>query len=197
MNSMSAIAGMLAALLLGALLGYLVARLRSGRPEDYEARLRTLFDSAAGESLRANSEIFLQLARESLSREHLVAQGALKEREMAIEQMVAPLRTALEKTEAQVQALERERRDAFSSLRVQLESLASGHTQLQRETRNLVTALRRPEVRGRWGEMTLRRLVELAGMADHCDFTEQLHVVGEEGAQRPDMVVHMPDSRDL
>jgi DNA recombination protein RmuC len=186
------------ALVVGAAAGYAFGQLRTRRNVELDdARLRATFDSVAGESLRANSEIFLQLARESLSREHLVAQSALKEREMAIEQMMAPLRAALERTEAQVQMLERERRDAFSGLRVQLEGITSGHAQLQRETRNLVTALRRPEVRGRWGEMTLRRLVELAGMAEHCDFSEQLHVVGEEGGLRPDMVVHMPDSRDL
>jgi DNA recombination protein RmuC len=107
------------------------------------------------------------------------------------------LRTALEKTEAQVQSIERERRDAFTTLRTQLEGLAGGHAQLQRETRNLVTALRRPEVRGRWGEMTLRRVVELAGMAEHCDFTEQLSLALEEGALRPDMVIHMPEKRTL
>lgn len=197
MNEAFALGGMIVALVVGALLSYWFARARTGRPEDHEARLRALFDSAAGESLRANSETFLQLARESLSREHVVAQGALKEREMAIEQMVAPLRAALERTETQVQSLERERRDAFATLRVQIEGLASGNVQLQRETRNLVTALRRPEVRGRWGEMTLRRVVELAGMVEHCDFTEQMHVAAEEGALRPDMVVHMPDSRDL
>jgi DNA recombination protein RmuC len=110
---------------------------------------------------------------------------------------VEPLRTALVRTEGQVQALERERREAFATLRTQIETLASGQAQLQRETRNLVTALRRPEVRGRWGELTLRRLVELAGLSEHCDFTEQLQVVGEEGALRPDLVVHMPDARDL
>ena len=104
---------------------------------------------------------------------------------MAIAQLVEPLRAALERTEAQVQSLERERRDAFTSLRTQIESLAGGQAQLQRETRNLVTALRRPEVRGRWGELTLRRLVELAGLSEHCDFTEQLHMAGEEGAAAP------------
>jgi DNA recombination protein RmuC len=104
---------------------------------------------------------------------------------------------ALERTEAQVQALERERRDAFSSLRTQIETLAGGQALLSKETRNLVSALRRPEVRGRWGELTLRRLVELAGLSEHCDFSEQLHVVGDEGALRPDLVVHMPDARDL
>jgi DNA recombination protein RmuC len=165
--------------------------------EQSETRLRAAFDSLAGETLRSNSELFLRLAREALGRDQVIAQGALKEREVAISQLVEPLRVALERTEAQVQALERERRDAFSSLRTQIETVALGQAQLQRETRNLVTALRRPEVRGRWGELTLRRLVELAGLSEHCDFSEQLHVVGEEGALRPDLVVHMPDARDL
>jgi DNA recombination protein RmuC len=165
--------------------------------EQSEMRLRAAFDSLAGETLRTNSELFLRLAREALGRDQVVAHGALKEREQAIAQLVEPLRAALERTEAQVQALERERRDAFATLRTQIETLAGGQAQLQRETRNLVTALRRPEVRGRWGELTLRRLVELAGLNEHCDFTEQLQVVGEEGALRPDLVVHMPDARDL
>jgi DNA recombination protein RmuC len=170
---------------------------RAGLIAESESRLRSAFDSLASESLRANSEMFLQLARESLSRDQVIAENALKEREAAIAQLVLPLQSALEKTEAQVRALELDRRDAFASLRVQIEGLAGGHAQLQRETRNLVTALRRPEVRGRWGEMTLRRVVELAGMAEHCDFTEQLHIASEDGALRPDMVVHMPEARDL
>jgi DNA recombination protein RmuC len=164
---------------------------------DAESRLRATFDSLAAESLRANNETFLNMARETLGREQVVAQSALKEREVAIAQIVDPLRAAIEKTEAQVQTLEKERRDAFSSLRTQIEGLTTGQVQLARETRNLITALRRPEVRGRWGELTLRRVVELAGMAEHCDFTEQLQIFGEEGALRPDMVVHMPDARDL
>jgi len=143
--------------------------------EQSETRLRAAFDSLAGETLKTHSELFLRLAHEALGRDQAIAQGALKERELAIAQLVEPLRGALERTEAQVQALERERR----------------------ETRNLVTALRRPEVRGRWGELTLRRLVELAGLTEHCDFTEQLQLVGEDGALRPDLVVHMPDARDL
>jgi DNA recombination protein RmuC len=214
------------ALGVGLALGYLVASLRAGREkhalqialegervrreaetqkegeriaalEQSEARLRNAFDSLAGESLRANSEMFLRLAREALSRDQVVAENTLKERETAIAQLVEPLKTALERTEQQVQAIERERRDAFTSLRTQIEGLAGGHAQLQRETRNLVTALRRPEVRGRWGEMTLRRVVELAGMAEHCDFTEQLHLAAEDGALRPDMVIHMPEKRSL
>jgi DNA recombination protein RmuC len=215
-----------AALLVGAMLGYLVAQLRAARQieavriqleaarvrlestarqeadrisllEQSEARLRASFDSLAGETLRTNSELFLRLARESLGRDQAVAQSVLKERETAIAQLVEPIRAALQKTEAQVESLERERRDAFSTLRTQIETLANGQTLLQRETRNLVTALRRPEVRGRWGELTLRRLVELAGMSEHCDFTEQLNVTSDEGSLRPDLVVHMPESRNL
>jgi DNA recombination protein RmuC len=171
---------------------------RIGQLEHSEARLRAAFDSVAAESLRSNSEMFLRMAREALGRDQLVASGALKEREVAIAQLVEPLRVALERTEAQVQSLERERREAFTSLRTQIETLAGGSAQLQRETRNLVSALRRPEVRGRWGELTLRRLVELAGLSEHSDFTEQLHIPGEEGgSMRPDLVVHMPDARDL
>lgn len=165
--------------------------------EQSETRLRASFDSLAGEALRANNELFLQLARETLGRDQAVAEGALREREAAVAQLVLPLRVALERTEAQVQALERERREAFATLRTQIETLSGGQAQLSRETRNLVTALRRPEVRGRWGELTLRRLVELAGLTEHCDFTEQLRVTSEEGALRPDLVVHMPDARDL
>jgi len=106
--------------------------------------------------------------------------------------------TALrDNTEQQVAALERERRDAFSSLRTQIESLSSGQVALQRETRNLVGALRRPEVRGRWGELTLKRVVELSGMSEHCDFSEQPSVSGSEGTMRPDLIVRMPDGREL
>lgn len=197
--SSTALIAVLAALVLGALGGFLLGQaLMRRRVEQDESRLRAVFDSAATESLRTNSELFLQLAREALGREQVVAHGTLKEREAAIAQLVEPLRAALEKTESQAQALERERRDAYAALRTQIEGLAGGHAQLQRETRNLVTALRRPEVRGRWGEMTLRRVVELAGMTEHCDFTEQLSVVTDERASlRPDLVVHMPDARDL
>jgi DNA recombination protein RmuC len=181
-------------LVIGVTLGFLLGQLRS---QQTDARLRASFDSLAGETLRANSELFLRLAREALGRDQALAQSSLKEREAAIAQLIEPLRTALERTEQQAHALERERSEAYTALRTQIESLASGQSQLQRETRNLVTALRRPEVRGRWGELTLRRLVELAGLSEHCDFTEQLHLFGPEGALRPDLVVHMPDSRDL
>jgi DNA recombination protein RmuC len=193
-----ALAALSAGAALGVLAGFLLAQRRAARQlEQADARLHATFDSVAGETLRANSEVFLRMAREALGREQVIGASALKEREVAISQLLEPLRVALERTEAQAQSLERERRDAFASLRTQIESLAGGNAQLQHETRALVTALRRPEVRGRWGEITLRRVVELAGLSAHCDFTEQLHVTGPEGALRPDLVVHMPDGRDL
>ena len=165
--------------------------------EAAELRLRASVAELAQQALRENSDHFLKLARESFAREQAGMQGALREREVALAQLVEPIRSALEKSETQIQAMERERRDAFTSLRTQIETLATGQSALQRETRNLVTALRRPEVRGRWGELTLRRVVELAGLSEHCDFTEQLNVSGTQGTLRPDLIVHMPDGRDL
>jgi len=165
--------------------------------EQAERRLRGSFDAMAREALHANNQLFLQLAREVFGREQTEAQGALKEREAAIAQLVLPLRASLERTEAQVLSLERERREAFAALRTQIETLSGGQAQLSRETRNLATALRRPEVRGRWGELSLRRIVELAGLTEHCDFSEQVRVASQDGVLRPDLVVHMPEERDL
>jgi DNA recombination protein RmuC len=191
----------LGAVVVGAALAFALSWIANRRLQaqlaESEMRLRASFGELAQVALRDNTDMFLKLARESFAREQTEAQGALQARETALSALVTPIRQALEKTEQQIAGLERERRDAFSSLRTQIESLSLGQVALQRETRNLVGALRRPEVRGRWGELTLRRVVELAGMAEHCDFTEQLHLFSESGAMRPDLVVHMPDSRDL
>jgi DNA recombination protein RmuC len=160
-------------------------------------RLRTTFDSVAGASMRANNEVFLKLAREHLGQHNQSAAVALMQREKAIEALLAPIRDALGKTEQQMQRIEKERAETFGSLRSSIESVLLGQQALQKETRTLVNALRRPEVRGQWGELTLRRLVELAGMVEHCDFAEQVNVRTDEGNLRPDMVVHMPEGRDL
>jgi DNA recombination protein RmuC len=160
-------------------------------------RVRAGFDAAAAEALRGNSEVFLQLARQALAQQQQLADRQLTEREKAVEGMLAPVREALQRTHEQIARIEKERAEAFGALRSSLESVALGQQALQRETRNLVTALRRPEVRGQWGEMTLRRLAELAGMVEHCDFAEQVHVAGEDGSLRPDMIVNMPDGRQL
>ena len=170
---------------------------RSVAIERAHERLKSAFDDLAAASLRSNSEIFLKLARENLGQQHLQAAHTLKEREQAIETLLKPVQEALKRTETQISSIEKERHEAFGAIRQHLESVNLTQTALQRETRNLVNALRRPEVRGQWGELSLRRLVELAGMTPHCDFTEQVHTESEEGALRPDLIVHMPDGRDL
>jgi len=160
-------------------------------------QLQAVFGDLARDTLQSNSAVFLQLARERLDRQHEQSATALKERETAIESLVAPIRAALAKTEEQIQAIERDRIDAFATIKNQMEVLASGQNLLSRETKNLVTALRRPDVRGQWGELTLRRVVELSGMTKHVDFSEQTHRATETGAVRPDMIVHMPERRDI
>jgi len=160
-------------------------------------QLQAVFGELARDSLQSNSEVFLQLARERLGRQQMDASQSLKERESAIEALVKPIRDALAKTEMQIQSIERDRIDSFATMRAQMEALAGGQKLLSRETRNLVTALRRPDVRGQWGEITLRRLVELSGMTAHVDFTEQQQRNTDSGAIRPDMVVHLPEQRDI
>jgi DNA recombination protein RmuC len=161
------------------------------------AELKGVVGELARDSLRSNSELFLQLARERLGRQQADAAAVLQERENAIESLVQPIREALNRTEAQIHSIERDRIDAFATLKSQMEALAGGQSLLSRETRNLVTALRRPDVRGQWGEITLRRLVELSGMTAHVDFSEQPHLATESGAIRPDMIVHLPEQRDI
>lgn len=170
---------------------------RDTAAERTREQLQGVFGELARESLKGNSEVFLQLAREKLAHQQQDASQTLKDRESAIESLVRPIREALSKTEAQILTIERDRIDAFANIKTQMEVLASGQSLLSRETRNLVTALRRPDVRGQWGEITLRRLVELSGMTLHVDFSEQQHQKTEVGSVRPDMVVHMPEQRDI
>jgi DNA recombination protein RmuC len=174
----------------GGLLGVLAALLWRARRESalrvevetLRARLKT------DDVVNVERERSLELARFQL-------EGAFGE--LARESLVQPIRDALAKTETQIQNIERDRIDAFATFRSQMEVLATGQTLLSRETRNLVTALRRPDVRGQWGEITLKRLVELSGMTAHVDFTVQHHQMTESGAIRPDMIVHMPERRDI
>lgn len=160
-------------------------------------RLGSTFDQLADRQFQSHSETFLKLAREALSVQLERAKGDLVAREHAIDGLVTPIREALARAERQLQELDHSRRETHGSISAQLEALALSQQTLSAETRNLVSALRRPEVRGQWGEITLRRLVELAGMVEHCDFVTQSHQPTENGAVRPDMVVHLPEARDL
>jgi len=160
-------------------------------------RLGTAFNQLADRQLQSHSETFLKLARETLSVQTERAKGDLTARELAIDALVAPIREALARAERQLHELDKSRSETHGSISKQLEALAASQQTLSAETRNLVSALRRPEVRGQWGEITLRRLVELAGMVEHCDFVTQSHQATENGAIRPDMVIRLPDARDL
>jgi DNA recombination protein RmuC len=155
------------------------------------------FDDLAGRQLRENIDNFLRLARENLGGHQQSAQANLREREQAIEALVKPIQESLARTSEALREIEAERQRDFGSLRQHLTDMRDSHSALQRETRNLVQALSKPQVRGQWGEIALRRLVELAGMTAHCDFEEQVHVAGPDGALRPDMVVHLPEGRDV
>lgn len=159
--------------------------------------LKDSFTSMAGAALKNNNEQFLQLARENLGKFQSQADNQLEKREQAVENMVKPIREALEKNEQQVRRMEAERKEAQGAITQHLQAVAESHRLLQSETRNLVQALRRPEVRGQWGEMTLKRLAELAGMVDHCDFIEQESIDSDSGRMRPDMVIRLPDRRDI
>jgi DNA recombination protein RmuC len=160
-------------------------------------RLRLAVGELTDRQFQRHSETFLKLARETLSVQSERAKGDLAAREQAIDNLVRPVREALARAERQLQELDQSRRETHGSMKAQLESLAASQQALSAETRNLVSALRRPEVRGQWGEITLRRLVELAGMVEHCDFVMQSHQATETGAIRPDMIIHLPEARDL
>lgn len=165
--------------------------------EQARSQLGDTFAALSLEALKNNNAEFLRLAQEKLRQFHIQAEGDLTKKEQAIEHLVAPIKELLEKTRNQIREIEHERKEAYGSISKHLESLAQTQQLLHGETRNLVQALRRPEVRGQWGELTLRRLVELAGMVQHCDFYEQEHTGTAEGAIRPDMIVRMPGGREI
>jgi DNA recombination protein RmuC len=137
------------------------------------------------------------LAKATLDKVLADAKGDLGKREEAIQGLVKPLTESITKFEEHVREVEKDRQEAYSGLTEHLKLLSTSHQQLQKETANLVTALRKPQVRGRWGEMTLRRVVELAGMSDHCDFAEQVTATGEDGRIRPDLLVRLPSAREI
>jgi len=158
-------------------------------------RLNDSFAALASKALKHNSDEFLKLAEQNLKQFQVSAHSELDKKEKSIANLVKPIREALDKTEKQVREMEKDRREAYGSLKQHLELMSQDQAQLQSETRNLVQALRRPEVRGQWGEMTLKRLAELAGMVQHCDFYEQETVDNDQGKLRPDMIIRMPGQR--
>jgi len=165
--------------------------------EQARQQLSDSFSALSNQALKHNNETFLKLAQENLKQFQTKASGDLEQREKAIENLVKPIRDALDKTDKQIQNIEKERKESYGALNTHLESMARSQQNLQDQTQQLVNALRRPEVRGQWGELTLKRLAELAGMVEYCDFYEQQHVETDEGRLRPDMIVKMPDQREI
>ncbi|MEE8107669.1 MAG: DNA recombination protein RmuC [Gammaproteobacteria bacterium] len=175
-------------------------QLREERQETLKQAETTLAASMieqTGKSFREHSETFLKLAKANLGSHQEKAHGQMQAKEKAIEALIKPVADALKKTEEQLLRIEKERKEAYGSIYKELETVSRSQQALQEETQNLVNALRRPEVRGQWGELTLRRVVELAGMVKHCDFSEQTQVDGDEGSIRPDMIIHLPEGRTL
>src|SRR5271157_5023333 len=156
------------------------------------AQLREAFQALAADALSNNNESFLHLAKERLEKYQAEAKGDLEARQEAVENLVTPIKESLTKVDAQIQQIEKERSQAYGTLTEQVRSLIETQEQLRGETGNLVKALRAPQVRGRWGEIQLRRVVEIAGMVNYCDFIEQVSAETADGRLRPDMVVRLP-----
>ena len=162
-----------------------------------EAKLADAFKALSADALRNNNQSFLDLAKQNLETFQQTAKSELERRQSAIGDMIKPLKESLEKVDGKIGELEKNRVGAYSELREQVKQLAHSHLQLQSETGNLVKALRAPHVRGRWGEIQLRRVVELAGMLQYCDFNEQETVTSEDARIRPDMIVRLPGNRTI
>src|SRR5579875_1724841 len=165
--------------------------------ERAEARLREAFAALAGDALNRNNEAFAELAAAKLNALKTGADGDLAQRQQAIEGLVTPLRESLEKVERQLHDVERQRTGSYATLLEQIATMRQTSEQLRLETTQLVTALRAPQVRGRWGEMQLERAVEAAGMTEHIDYVTQATVSGPDGALRPDLVVRLVGGKQV
>ena len=176
------------------------SELRTKLLEEQKMAAEKLADSFAAlsqEALNNNNQSFLELAKTVLEKYQDGARTDLEVRKKAIADMVAPMKETLQKVDSQMHEIEKARNAAYGSLSEQVKSMASTGIKLQAETANLVAALRKPQVRGRWGEMQLKRVVEIAGMVKYCDFVEQESTSGSEGRLRPDMLIKLPGDKNI
>jgi len=171
-------------------LAWLVFRLRRRETE-------TVFGALSAQALARNNQAFLDLAKATLAETQQAARGDLDLRRQAIADLVTPVRASLEKVDCKIQELEKSRAGAYAALHEQVRGLIETQTQLRSETGKLVTALRTPGVRGRWGEIQLKRVVEMAGMLSHCDFTAQTTIASDDGRLRPDLLIRLPAGKTI
>jgi DNA recombination protein RmuC len=165
--------------------------------DEAQHKLADAFRALSADALNRNNETFLELARSTLSQQQVLARSDLEARAKEIDQLVKPLRESLDKVDGRIGDLEKARAETFGTMTEQVRTLYLAQQSLQAETQNLVRALRAPQVRGRWGEIQLKRVVEMAGMIEHCDFAQQESMDGEDGRLRPDMVVRLPNGRSI
>ncbi|MBA2689283.1 MAG: DNA recombination protein RmuC [Burkholderiales bacterium] len=160
-------------------------------------QLLNAFKSLSADALKSNNQAFLDLAQTILGKYQEGAKGDLEKRQQAIDALIAPVKQSLDKVDNKIQELEKAREQAYGAIKEQVGSLLQTQHDLRHETANLVKALRQPAVRGRWGEIQLKRVVEMAGMLNHCDFFEQENVTTEDGQLRPDMIVRLPGGKNV
>lgn len=165
--------------------------------EDAQQKLKDAFQALANDALKASSRQFLDLANEKFGVLQKESEGELEQRKVAIQGLVNPLETAVKELRNEVTKIEAARQEAYGSLRTEVQQLVTTSKELRQETGSLVTSLKQPQVKGKWGELTLRRAVELAGLSPHCDFVEQQSIDTEEGRLRPDLIVHLPGGTQI
>lgn len=170
---------------------------RKAALEEARVSFADAFKALSADALARNNQSFLELARTTLEAQQQNAKNELEKRQLAVGEMIAPVKASLDKFEQQIQGIEASRVNAYATLTEQVRSLAEAQGQLRMETGNLVKALRAPQTRGRWGELQLKRVVEMAGMLDHCDFFEQESTTTDEGRLRPDMIVKLPGGKNI